>query len=47
MARYQDLPLGFTKAAVIAVAERSGGLVLSLDCHFHVVVQEVTLRVLL
>ena len=40
VARYQDLPLGFADAAVIAVAERSGGLVLSLNPHFHVVAQE-------
>uniref|UniRef100_A0A831XG83 Ribonuclease VapC n=1 Tax=Thermus islandicus TaxID=540988 RepID=A0A831XG83_9DEIN len=46
VARYQDLPLGFADAAVIAVAERSGGLVLRLDRHFHVVAQEGTLRVL-
>lgn len=29
--RYNDLPLGFADAAVIACAERSGGRVLTLD----------------
>lgn len=31
VSRYGDLPLGFADAAVIACAERSGGLVLTLD----------------
>ncbi|WP_018110736.1 type II toxin-antitoxin system VapC family toxin [Thermus igniterrae] len=46
VARYRDLPLGFADAAVVAVAERNGGLVLSLDRHLHVVAQEGTIRVL-
>jgi len=46
VARYADLPLGFADAAVIAVAERNGGRVLSLDRHFHVVAQEGAIQVL-
>ena len=46
LARYRDLPLGFADAAVVAMAERNGGLVLSLDRHFHMVAQEGTIRVL-
>ncbi len=46
VARYADLPLGFADAAVIAVAERNGGRVLSLDRHFHVVAREGAIRVL-
>ncbi|MGH2794299.1 MAG: type II toxin-antitoxin system VapC family toxin [Actinomycetota bacterium] len=39
--RYADLNLGFTDAAVIACAERSGGKVLSLDRRdFDVVARE-------
>ena len=44
--RYSDLPLGFADAAVIAVAERYGGKVLSLDQHFHIVAREGTIQVL-
>ena len=44
--RYADLPLGYADAAVIVVAERNGGKVLSLDAHFHVVAREGTIRVL-
>ncbi|MBI5813276.1 MAG: PIN domain-containing protein [Meiothermus silvanus] len=44
--RYKDLPLGVADASVIAVAERNGGRVLSLDRHFHVVAQEGTIHVL-
>jgi len=44
--RYADLPLGYADAAVIAVAERNGGKVLSLDAHFHVVAREGKIRVL-
>ncbi len=44
--RYADLPLGLADAAVIAVAERYGGRVLSLDKHFHVVARERAIRVL-
>jgi predicted nucleic acid-binding protein len=37
-ARYQDLPLGLSDAAVIACAERHGGMVLTTDFrHFSVV----------
>ena len=46
MARYRDLPLGFADAAVVAVAERNGGVVLSLDRYVHRVAQEGTIRVL-
>lgn len=45
--RYADLPLGFVDAAVIACAERRGGLVLSLDRRdFDVVAREGTITVL-
>lgn len=44
--RYRDLPLGVADATVIAVAERNGKRVLSLDRHFHVVAQEGTILVL-
>lgn len=45
--RYADLPLGFADAAVIACAERSGGLVLTLDVRdFGVVAREGTIRLL-
>ncbi|GLV48923.1 hypothetical protein TJA_20260 [Thermus sp. LT1-2-5] len=46
VARYADLPLGFADAAVLALAERSGGRVLSLDHHFHVVAREGKVQVL-
>ena len=43
--RYSDLPLGFADAAVIACAERSGGLVLTLDVRdFGVVAREGTIQ---
>ncbi len=46
VARYQDLRLGFADAAVIACAERNGGLVLTLDVRdFGVVGREGTIRV--
>jgi hypothetical protein len=39
--RYQDLPLGFADAAVVACAERNGGSVLSFDRRdFGVVARE-------
>jgi predicted nucleic acid-binding protein len=39
--RYDDLPLSFVDAAVIACAERHGGRVLTLDLrHFGVVARE-------
>ncbi len=45
--RYADLPLGFADASVIACAERSGGLTLSLDKrHFGVVASEGRITVL-
>lgn len=45
--RYEDLPLGFSDAAVIACAERNRGLVLTLDERdFRVVEREGTIRVL-
>lgn len=44
--RYNDLPLGFSDAAVIACAERNGGLVATLDYrHFGVVASEGTIRI--
>lgn len=43
--RYGDLPLGFADAAVIACAERSGGLVLTFDVRdFGVVARERTIQ---
>jgi uncharacterized protein len=43
--RYADLPLGFSDAAVIACAERSGGLVLTFDARdFGVVAREGTIQ---
>jgi predicted nucleic acid-binding protein len=45
--RYADLPLGLVDAAVIACAERRGGLVLTLDRrHFEVVAGEGTIVIL-
>ena len=47
VARYEDLRLGFSDAAVIACAERNGGLVLTLDVRdFGVVGREGTIQVL-
>ena len=47
MKRYQDMPLDFSDAAVIACAERHGGKVLTLDRrHFGVVEREGTIQVL-
>ena len=47
VARYHDLRLGFADAAVIACAERNGGLVLTLDVRdFGVVGREGTIKVL-
>jgi predicted nucleic acid-binding protein len=47
VARYSDLPLGYADAAVIACAERHGGLVLTLDRRdFGVVAREETIRLL-
>lgn len=44
--RYDDLPLGFADAAVIACAERRGGRVLTLDLrHFGVVGREGTIAI--
>jgi predicted nucleic acid-binding protein len=43
--RYGDLPLGYADAAVIACAERNGGLVLTFDRRdFGVVAREGTIR---
>lgn len=42
--RYGDLPLGFADAAVVACAERRGGLVLTLDRDFEVVAGEGRIR---
>jgi len=45
--RYADLPLGYADAAVIACAERSRGLVLTLDMRdFGVVAREGTIQIL-
>jgi predicted nucleic acid-binding protein len=47
VARYADLSLGVADAAVIALAERSGGLVLTLDVRdFGVVAREGTIQLL-
>jgi len=47
VARYDDLRLDFADAAVIACAERNGGLVLTLDVRdFGVVGREGTIQVL-
>lgn len=44
--RYENLPLGYADAAVIACAERSGGRVLSYDLrHFPIVAREGTFTV--
>lgn len=46
MRRYQDLPLGFADATVIACAEQNGGLVLTLDQRdFGVVAREGKIRI--
>jgi len=45
--RYEDLPLGFADASVVACAERNGGRVLTLDQRdFGVVAREGTIEVL-
>jgi predicted nucleic acid-binding protein len=45
--RYEDLPLGFADASVVACAERNGGRVLTLDTRdFAVVAREGTIDVL-
>ncbi|MGH8311636.1 MAG: type II toxin-antitoxin system VapC family toxin, partial [Steroidobacteraceae bacterium] len=45
--RYEDLPLGFANASVIACAERNGGRVLTLDTRdFGVVAREGRITVL-
>jgi predicted nucleic acid-binding protein len=45
--RYEDLPLGFADASVVACAERNGGRVLTLDNRdFDVVAREETIDVL-
>jgi predicted nucleic acid-binding protein len=45
--RYEDLPLGFADATVIACGERNGGLVLMLDTrHFGTVAREGTISLL-
>ncbi len=45
--RYDDLPLGYADAAVIACAERHGGRVLTLDLrHFGVVARQGGLQIL-
>jgi predicted nucleic acid-binding protein len=47
VSRYGDLALGFADAAVIACAERNGGLVLTFDRRdFGVVAREGTIRLL-
>ena len=46
IARYADFPLGLADAAVIACAERRGGLVVTLDHrHFGVVAREGTIQI--
>ncbi len=43
--RYNNLPLGFADAAVIACAERNGGRTLAVDKHFFIVAGEGTIAV--
>lgn len=44
VSRYSDLPLGFSDAAVVACAERAGGLILTFDRRdFDVVAREGTI----
>lgn len=44
--RYHDLPLGYADAAVIACAERNGGLVATLDLrHFAAVARDGTIQI--
>jgi predicted nucleic acid-binding protein len=44
--RYQDMPLGYADAAVIACAERHGGRVATLDYrHFAAVAREGTIQI--
>jgi uncharacterized protein len=43
---YENLPLGYVDAAVVACAERSGGKVLTLDPDFRAVAQEGKIFVL-
>lgn len=43
--RYQNLPLGYADAAVIACAERHGGRILAFDEHFRIVSSEATVSV--
>ncbi len=44
--RYQDFPLGYADAAVIACAERHGGRVATLDYrHFGVIAGEGTIQI--
>jgi hypothetical protein len=46
VSKYRDLPLGFADAAVVACAERCGGLVLTLDArHFGILAREGRIRV--
>lgn len=46
--RYADFPLGFADAAVVACAERNGGLVATLDYrHFGPIAREETIRLAL
>ena len=47
VARYQNLPLGFADACVIACAERRGGRVLTFDeRHFAIVAREGTITLM-
>lgn len=44
--RYQDMPLGYADAAVIACAERHGGQVATLDYrHFNAIAHEGTIQI--
>ena len=44
--RYADLPLGFADAAVVACAERNGGVILTFDLrHFSVIAGEGRIRI--
>ena len=43
--RYANLPLGFADAAVVACAERNGGLIMTFDSDFEVVAKEGTVSI--
>jgi predicted nucleic acid-binding protein len=47
VSRYRNLPLGLADAAVVACAERTGGVVATLDLrHFSVIAREGRVRII-